>query len=378
MNEHPADSVRIGPDDDLSAVDAQASAWLDEILSLPDREESLSPAPESLDAAAKSRLADLHFLHVLLTELNQSTSTVNLARVQQAMAAIRATPADLAAAAIAAAAPVQHEAVRPATPLADSLPRAGWWSGAAVDRRRWLISAAAAATVAGVALWMWTSGSSRVAHAAVQKIALNARTLSDRQYRVRSDLNFAHDEQGSVESTLYVRGGERYALRTGGAVGEVWMGSNGRQGWLIPVLGPPIITDNPSYPAQWAHDEGLALPDLQLTGLLDLMAQRFRLSLHASEALPDRPGILCQRISGRCQTRDGGPQRIELWAHPTTGVAQRLVLEWARSPDEDGLTRIQLDLLAEEPQPDSWYEAEGHRRTRPFPLRIPILPSAPS
>jgi hypothetical protein len=226
-------------------------------------------------------------------------------------------------------------------------------------------------------MWLTPAGPAQSAYAAVQRVAADARILKDRQYRVTQTLNFDKGVQGQVESLLYVRGGEKFVLRHQGPLGTVWMGSNGREGWLIPALGAPIVTDNPRYPARWAREEGLALPDLKLTGLLDLMKERFHLALLPSEPLPDRPNIACQRIRGWCDANDGGAKRIELWAHPDTGVAQLLVLEWDRSPEDAGLTCIQLDLLAEESQPDVWYEVEAHRHARPTLRRIPILPSAP-
>ncbi len=107
------------------------------------------------------------------------------------------------------------------------------------------------------------------------------------------------------------------------------------------------------------------------------MAERFQLRFLADETLPEQANAVCQRIHGWCDINDGGAKRIDLWADRVTGVARRLVLEWDRSPEDAGLTSIQLDLLAENSQEDGFYEVDAHRRPRPTLGRIPILPSAP-
>jgi hypothetical protein len=250
-----------------------------------------------------------------------------------------------------------------------------------IERRGWLITsaAAAAAVLVGAGVWLWSTGSTRAAHAAVLRVAQHSRALHDRQYHVIIELNHAHGEQSRMHSTLYLRGGEKYSLRHPGALGEVWVGSNGRQGWLVPSIGPVITNDNPRYPARWSQAQNTPIPNLQLADLLDLMAERFSLSLLPSERLPSRPDHACQRISGRCNIRDeirgGGPQQIELWAHPVTGAAERIVLVWLLSPDEVGRTRIEVELLSEDPVDDSWYEAETHRRDR---SKAPSLTAPPS
>ena len=413
MNEHDSRDDQF--DETLSgdhesappSIDERASDWLDRaglngdspqsrsvdgeiIQSTAADDSALLQDLEALDQPSARRVADMQFLHVLLNELHHGTTELNSARVQRAMAAIRDEPSFIGEAAVAARSVATDSVAATATPLGAAVSVAETaphdigekvplpWSPSVTSRRNWLIPAAAiAATLTGLALWLTPPGTASSAYAAVQRVAADARILKDRRYRVTQSLNFDQGEQGDLESTLYVRGGEKFALEHRGPMGMAWMGSNGREGWLIPALGPPIITDNPRYPARWAREEGLALPDLQLTGLLDLMKERFQLTLLPREPLPDRPEVLCERISGRCNANDGGANRIELWAHPETGVAQRLVLEWNRAPDEAGLTAVQLDLLAEEPQPDVWYEAEGHRHPRPILRRIPILPSAP-
>ncbi|MBL9123660.1 MAG: hypothetical protein JNG90_08510 [Planctomycetaceae bacterium] len=377
-------------------VDARAASWLDsagfESAGLDTDANSGAPAPlvtgAWLGEDGKRRLVDLQFLHVLLDEMHRGTAEINSDRVRRAMAAIHEEPSFIADAAVAAAVTpeIDDALVRPAAAVVPDTtvfpdtrsvasPR---WGRSLAAPRTWLIPAAAvAAAIAGFALWLTPAGPSQTVFAAVQRVTSDARSLRDRQYRILQSLNFAGGEQRQIESLLYVRGGEKFAISHPGVLGTSWMGSNGREGWLIPAIGPPLITDNPSYPARWAEEEGLALPDLQLTGLLELMQQRFQLTLLASEPLPGRPDLFCQHISGWCDARDGGAQRIQLWAHPETGVAQRLVLEWDRAAGETGLTRIQLDLLSEIPQADAWYEADAHRHPRPILGKIPIFPSAP-
>lgn len=340
--------------DDERSIDALLSEMLDA-----DNSDAAQCASAALKPDDARRWADMHFLHTLLQEVHRSSADENASRVTQAMAGIDSR---------------EFEAPRELTVVANE-PRPAASALAPISRRKWLVSssAAAAAGLAGGAAWLWSTGSARVARAAVQRIARDARIPNDRQYRVTTAVNHAHGEQRRFESQLFVRGGEKFALCHPGLLGEVWVGSNGSQGWFVPAIGPVIITDEPRYPARWAREEGVALPDLQLAGLLDLMAERFKLSLLPNEPLPTRPELPCQRISGWCDARDGGPSQIELWAHPVTGVAERLVLVWLRSPNEAGLTRIELDLLAEAPLADAWYEAQTHRAEHPIFPKLPPL-----
>lgn len=359
----------------LASADALACDWLD---AQPDVASSNLDQLAPVDAPTRRHLADLRFLHVLLSELHRSSALENSARVESVMATIRGRVIEELVETAAATSPCE--------PAGATLERRQLASVATADsslaaeplvsRRNWLISSAAvAAGLSGVAAWLWSTGSTQTAQAAILKIAEDARIPHDRQYRVTQELNHARGKKGRIESLLYVRGGEKFALKHRSALGNIWMGSNGRQGWFVPMFGAPIVTDHPRYPAKWSGEEGVALPDLKLSGLLDLMASRFQLSMLPNEPLPSRPTILCQRISGWCDANDNGPKQIELWAHLTTGVVERLVLQWARSPDQVGLTRIELDLLSETPQSDALYEVDTHRRKSAKAPKMTMVPA---
>ena len=143
---------------------------------------------------------------------------------------------------------------------------------------------------------------------------------------------------------------------------------------MVPAVGQRHTKAQPTMALEWIHKQGLNLPDPHISSLINFLANQFDLDLLPSEPLPDAGNVLWQRVRGvRREVQADRPQLVELWSHPETGVARKLVFEWQRHSDQLGVARITFDLLSEDPMPDSWYEADSHQ---PLPI-LPIPPIVP-
>ena len=315
----------------------------------------------------KARIADLAFLNALLEAVHRPQGSLVAQRVDRVMNVIRSTDqvAD------------QFANEREAADLADSQkPRpATRRTAAALPTWVWPLFSTAAVLLLAAGIY-WNSGSHPTARAAVLRASVDAARLADREYHALADLQNPSGSITRTESTLWVRGGEKFVLEHPWMGGHVTIGNNGHRAWFVPLLGLPSQDDDPQQSVWWAHKAGWALPDLTVRGLIESLVDDFDLQLLPNEALPAHPGIVCQHIRGiRRSPEVNRFQVIELWAHPQTGVAQRIVLYWDRPADLAGPERIQVDLVAERPQSDVWYEPESHPPVYPLPLLLPILPN---
>jgi hypothetical protein len=355
-------------------VQSWVDRWLDDVLD--DARNADGQAAEAGMAAAdgaefegdKARIADLAFLNALLEAVHRPQGELVAQRVDRVMNAIRSAnpPADqLGAAAIEGSAPDGDLQPRPATRrIAAALPS---WV--------WPLFSTAAVLLLAAGIY-WNSGSHPTARAALMRASVDAARLADREYRALADLQNPSGSITRTESTLWVRGGEKFVLEHPWMGGHVTIGNNGHRAWFVPLLGLPSQDDNPEQSVWWARKAGWALPDLTVRGLIESLVDDFDLELLPNEALPAHPGIVCQHIRGMRRVADVNRfQVIELWAHQQTGVAQRIVLYWDRPADLAGPERIQVDLVAERPQSDIWYEPESHPPVYPLPLLLPILPN---
>lgn len=297
-----------------------------------------SAATDALDVR---RLADMHWLHVLLEFIHDPQPDATDARVHRVMAAI-----DEPAAAT----------VRPAGSAAPSVPS-------------WVATILSTAAAIGFFAFLWNSSAVTPvsAHAAVRAVYRDAATPVDRQYTISTVAQLDHPSPPlDLEGMLYVRGGDKFVMRHNGFQGDFWCGHDGERNWFLTPTDEVIIEGAADKVLYWAREEGVALPDLKLTTLLDQLGSRYELRFLPDESLDGFPGVLWQRVRGIRHVDDTAPpQMIELWMHPETGVAQRLVLSWQENESEIGLAQVTLDLVGEEPIDEAWYSYRPHSHSRP-------------
>ncbi len=326
------------------------------------------------DEAARCEAADLRFLHVLLQQIGDPGEAARERRILCLMNALDDG--------IAQPLPSDEKALPWSAKSLTA--RAPWFSVG----RRWVVSGLtlAAGLLVMAVIWAGHNGTEVSAYAAVEQVYSAATSLQDREYSVVSEIKRASDVI-EVESTLFVRGGEKYSIRHPFVLGEIWIGYDGHQSWLVPPLGAAITReeshDSPHYLREWANDSGFVIPELQLTALIAHLRDQFELELLPSEPLATSPEALAaaagepldleqlartevmwRRIRGTLSVPlPGRPAVVDVWCHPETGVARRIDLVWHRdkSPGSSrGLRRMTVQLVRDHVLDESWYEPTGH------------------
>ncbi len=355
-------------------ADAWATAEYDRLVD--------SPAPPlPTDEATRQRAADLRFLHVLLEQIGTPSEAGRERRVQRVMQALDT--------ALAQPVPSDEEALP--SVARSSAATAAWFSFG----QRWVISTLtlAAGLLVMAAIWAGHNGTEVSAYAAVEQVYSAATSLQDREYRVVSEIERL-GKFVKVESTLFVRGSEKYSIRHPFVLGEIWIGHNGHQSWLVPPIGVAITREetrnNPQYIRRWASDAGFVLPELQLTALIAHLRDQYELELLPSEPRTTSPEALAaaagetlaaeqlastevmwRRIRGTLSVEQPGrPTLVDVWCHPETGVARRIDLVWQRNPSSGsgtGLRRMTVELVRDHVFDESWYEPSGHPQKKAAP-----------
>ncbi len=238
-------------------------------------------------------------------------------------------------------------------------------------RKRWLTPLVVAASVVIAAAFLRVPFNPRqTAIAAVTATLKAAEEGTDRKYLVTTDLRTASGEARTLQADLWVRGHSRYVLRQDGALGDFKMGSDGTEFWITPAIGPVFVGTSPGLLEQLVLGEDrLATPYLQLTTILERMAQRYELSLLPEEELPAAEGtsrIRCTHVLGkrRPDVDPLNPESIELWTARQSGIAQRMILSWPLAADDSGLRSVTLNLRpVEKTISDGWYRHSAHHAT---------------
>ncbi|MBX7167518.1 MAG: hypothetical protein K1X74_14405 [Pirellulales bacterium] len=334
---------------------------------------TLEPAAAALPTDPESRrdAADLQFMHVLLEQCFSPTSAEGTlahrqreARVARVMAAVHAESAPQPVSTVMARERVAVRSVQGMRRRTSTIGRI-----AAI--------LATAVAVSGVALFLsWTSSGQQTVQAAVDAMYRAAAQPKDRHYHVKARFqDLIKGTESHVVTDLYVRGGDKFVLRHPTMLGDLWIGSNGRQGWMVNPFNIVLGRKDPKLTLAWARDEGITMPELQLTALLDEARKYFDLELLPAEMIDPRespatyassqtlsdPYVAWQRI--RCRPKSLQPHQpylMDLWAHPDTGVMRRIQFHWQPFSKFCGLTMMTVDLVAEQPRPDAWYEPAAH------------------
>lgn len=330
----------------------RSESWLGDILDDVDIARELESVPPS----ERARVADLLFLDALLERVHSSDTKQLEARVQRVLSAIdeskdhRAAPRESTAPAADVTKVTSHQA-------APGMQRS--------SRRRWLVSSlTVAAGIGGAsAAWLLSGASSATAQGTVKLAYQESKLPEDRQYRVTTRLGAATFEP--LVGELYVQGGDKFALCQPTLLGtRFWMGSNGDVAWLVPSVGPVLVSNKPELLRQWIEDRELNVPFLQITSVLELMKDDYELSRLGDEYLPGDRQTRWRRIRGtKDTTRPLFPAQIDAWVDPANGTVGRLELNWSLAKRALGLRQICFELVGRERMVGDWYDAAAHHGT---------------
>lgn len=317
--------------------------------------------------ATRQRLAELQWVHGLLSELQLSSQQTLTERIQRAMQALPELPGEQQ----------QPQPLGPA--IATSLQEPGRTQ---TQRRapKWSRWAIAAAVLLCVGLFRQTGGGGSPAEAAVEQALQKAAEHRDREFQVTAELQPAdagHVQR--IESQLYVRGPNEFVLNHPGLLpgARLWIGTDGQTIWAVPQIGPILVSRENGPLTEWRKQFQISTPYLQLTTVLTNLRDRFAVQELPPESLAStgREAVLQRfrrihgiRLVGERQTESRFakllPESIDLWVHPSTGEVRRLVLEWPGPPSgvSQGLRRVTFDLMNLNPQQPDWYQHQVHHR----------------
>jgi hypothetical protein len=236
--------------------------------------------------------------------------------------------------------------------------------------RRWFSLAVVVSLVLAVGLWFQLRNPSRRAYATVQETLRRAAEPGARHYNVKAVVQRPLLGKKEITADLYVDGADRFALRHPPIplLGEVWIGRNERESWIVPTHGPILVGDATMlqrWIAENADETDFATPYLHVTTILKRTSEHYDLQKLADEAVvvPGQPGtpVSCHRVRGvlRDATSER-PRTIDLWVDSDTGIARRLVLNWELQPGQFGRSVVTIELAGSETLPPNWFEHSAH------------------
>jgi hypothetical protein len=171
---------------------------------------------------------------------------------------------------------------------------------------------------------------------------------------------------------LHVRGADKLVLEYPAPLGgTLYLGTNGREGWLVPHVGPVFVNPGAHLLHRWLDEHDVRVPFVHVRTFLEQLARQFALETMPPERLPHGgPGPL-DRIRGH-RTGGGllGFDRVGLWVHPETSSvwrAEAVTLDAAGQPSQ----RLVLEFVEQRDLPSDWYEHTAHHQGRQV---IPIAP----
>jgi hypothetical protein len=296
-------------------------------------------------------------LHALLERTLGRAAEGDAARLTRTLAALRKEPVGGEAAGSVfdqpweAAGTDVEAAAEPAREVAETPTR---FSPAPRRRRTVLLTALALSVGAFVAtIPFWPAHRGEAANRVLEQAVAAAEDPVDRQYQVTGT---GRNGPWSWTLDLYVRGGDRFALRAPAPLGtELWCGSDGSEFWFVPVVNPVLVGPEPDVLKQWYERGGPELPVMQLSTILRRLEERYALEVNSGEGgRTELRGVLRERGSLF-------PEQVRVVLDETSGIAEQVTLAWpSRSGEDPGPRELVFTLVEASPRSDDWYQHAGH------------------
>lgn len=230
-----------------------------------------------------------------------------------------------------------------------------WASG------RGLSIAAAAVLLLVAGYFALLPSSNNAAYASVTR-SLEAK-LPSRHYRLTMKNQAPMWGERTIVCDLYFDDQDRFVMHhPGWRNGDVWIGGNSEERWIIPPMGPALIGGE-EFVGKWLVRRGIPSQFLHLSTLLDRLRRRYRLRKFENVALAkaNHETVDCEHIVGQLKwKRLESADRIELWSDTDTGIAQRLQLTWDRQTNDLGPKEWTLELMDDLSLSDDWFTMNGH------------------
>lgn len=229
-----------------------------------------------------------------------------------------------------------------------------------IRSRLYLLSSSIAAAVLIVCGVWFLSNSSRPAIAAVEAAMKADQQLLDRSYVITMEHAMPHPAGPVTTVHLDLRGNMHVARFINHRGHPVVVGDNGEQSWIIRPDGQAVFQDREhGLQALLIKDSDISIPFLTVENVLLRLGNNYDLSLISSQRLPTDDRVSWQYLVGH-RTSGSGPDRIEMWSHPDTGVAQKFTLQWSDSAKPGHPQKIVFQRIDANSQEDVYYEPGSH------------------
>ncbi len=231
---------------------------------------------------------------------------------------------------------------------------------------RWLTLglAVAAMLVIAVALPMFDNSNS--AMAAVKLSLEQAFHDVGRHYSAKAVWRLPELGHTVGEADLYVKGGDKFAVRFGGPLQEVayfWIGSNETHSWVVPPVGPVLEGDRRHLTSWFDERDDVSTPYLHITTALEKLSNLYELQILPDDDLEmNGKSHRCQRVNGTLarESTFSSPDRIDLWVDADSGVALKIVASWDLAEDQFGRESATIMLQEEKELSDDFFTSEVH------------------
>lgn len=221
---------------------------------------------------------------------------------------------------------------------------------------RWTV---VATLLLGVAIWWQNSGPIQALAAVEQALAAMSEP-ADRTYSIQVEVGGPFGPSRKREGTLHLRGRDQLLLRMDGPLGsEILAGSDGSESWVMPPIGPVLISSNPHQFEDWLSRHHGPAPLLRIDNVLQRLTEGYDLA-DAQDARETRHIIATRRES----TDARRPDTVHLWMAPSNGTVQRLEVDWNNDRAIPGPRHISVQLSSEQKLPDAFFQHEHHAGDR--------------
>lgn len=280
---------------------------------------------------------DSHLIDALLKQSLQPNDAASESRVGRLLSEIRTNAAD------------------PVAPITPSSDRHG-------TPRRWLRASLAAVVLVGIMLVMQLGGSQTAAMAAVERSILAEQRPEAREYEVTIVTRNSQGRRRTVTHTLFVRQRE-FAIRATPRLGtgEIWIGSRGKERWIVPRFGPVQIGNESLLKRTALNQPLISTPFLTVSTILDRIKRSYDLELTAGVSLTEEHApVVCDHIVGKKsrETQAVIPEHVELWTDTQTGFARRIELRWY--DDQARWLEATAQLVDTHDLPAHFFDHTGH------------------
>lgn len=225
--------------------------------------------------------------------------------------------------------------------------------------------AAAASVLIGFAILIFISSPTPVM-ASLSDILISLSRPGDRTFRIRVEPpapDSVSPRPGLNNATLYLRNSNQYVLTRNSSRGDAFDGFDGNQSWRV------------RHGSLVEEKEGLgagripmpqSMSDVSFADLQSELAQMnagYVIDRFDKAPVPGQANSLAHVLAHRKSQEVKGPQTIEIWADPKTGVPQRIVFDKAKFQGSADPRRLTFELVSENPLSSDWFKPSAHEAT---------------